>query len=337
MSFVGGGTDLPAFYRKYGGAVVSTSIRKYVNIVVNPKFDGGVRVAYSRTELCENSGEVEHPIVREALRMLDIARGIEVVSIADVPSSGTGLGSSSSFTVGLLNALHAFKSEVADKEQLGHESCRIEIDILKEPIGKQDQFAAAFGGLNFIRFNEDDTVDVEPLNCVDKVENEIETHILTFYTGIARKAGDLLKEQNEVTASGARTSVLKRMAAQACELRNELRRGNVEALGEALHEGWVLKQSLAPRISSSQICNWYERGRKAGAIGGKLLGAGAGGFLIFFAKPEQHESIRRELADLRPVRFRLDRDGSQVWRIWDSSEPDEYADSVLLSAERTQP
>lgn len=312
MSFVGGGTDLPAFYRRYGGAVVSTSIRNYVNIVVNPKFDGGVRVAYSRTELCNHSSEVEHPIVREALRMLEIPHGIEIVSIADVPSSGTGLGSSSSFTVGLLNALHAFKSERAGKEQLGQESCRIEIDILKEPIGKQDQFAAAFGGLNFIRFNEDDTVEVEPLNCVYQVENEIETHILTFYTGIARKAGDLLKEQNEVTASGARTSVLKRMAAQACELRDELRRGNVQALGEALHEGWLLKQSLTPNISSSRICDWYERGRNAGATGGKLLGAGAGGFLIFFAKPERHEAIRRELAELRPVRLRLDRDGSQV-------------------------
>ena len=171
MSFVGGGTDIPAFYRRYGGAVLSTSIRSYINVVVNPKFDGGVRVSYSKTELCANSSEVEHPIVREALRMLDISGGIEIVSIADVPSSGTGLGSSSSFTVGLLNALHAFKSERATKEQLGQESSKIEIDILGEPIGKQDQFAAAFGGLNFIRFNEDDTVDVEALNCIYQVEN----------------------------------------------------------------------------------------------------------------------------------------------------------------------
>jgi len=312
MSFVGGGTDIPAFYRQHGGAVVSTSIRNYVNVVVNPKFDGGVRVSYSRTELCEHSSEVEHPIVREALRMLNIPRGIEIVSIADVPSSGTGLGSSSSFTVALLNALHAFKSERATKEQLGAESCRIEIDILGEPIGKQDQYAAAFGGLNFIRFNEDDTVDVEPLNCIYQVEKKIETSIITFYTGIARRAGDVLQAQNDVIASGARTSVLKRMAAQAIELRDELRRGNVEALGEALHEGWRLKQSITPQISNSQIANWYDRARAAGAIGGKLLGAGAGGFLVFFANPDQHEAIRRELAELRPVNLRLDRDGSQV-------------------------
>jgi D-glycero-alpha-D-manno-heptose-7-phosphate kinase len=312
MSFVGGGTDIPGFYRKYGGAVVSTSIRSYINVVVNPKFDGGVRVSYSKTELCANSSEVEHPIVREALRMLDIRGGIEIVSIADVPSSGTGLGSSSSFTVGLLNALHAFKSERAAKEQLGQESCRIEIDILGEPIGKQDQFAAAFGGLNFIRFHEDDTVEVEALNCIYQVENQIESHILAFYTGIGRRAGDVLKAQNQVIADGSRTSVLKRMATQAEELRDELRRGNVDALGEALHEGWRLKQSLTPEISTSQIGNWYERARAAGAAGGKLLGAGAGGFMVFYANPDRHEAIRRELSELRPVKLRLDRDGSQV-------------------------
>jgi len=312
MSFVGGGTDIPAFYRKFGGAVLSTSIRSYVNVVVNPKFDGRVRVGYSRTELCENSSQVEHPIVREALRMLGIEGGIEIISIADVPSSGTGLGSSSSFTVGLLNALHAFNSERATRDQLGVESCRLEIDILKEPIGKQDQYAAAFGGLNFIRFNEDDTVDVEPLHCTYQVENRIETSIVTFYTGIARSAGHVLKAQNEVIESGSRTSVMKRMAAQAVELRDELQRGNVDALGEALHEGWVLKQSITPHISSDQIGDWYKRARSAGAVGGKLLGAGAGGFLVFFAPPDRHGAIRRELADLRPVQLRLDRDGSQV-------------------------
>jgi D-glycero-alpha-D-manno-heptose-7-phosphate kinase len=312
MSFVGGGTDIPAFYRRYGGAVLSTSIRSYINVVVNPKFDGGVRVSYSKTELCANSSEVEHPIVREALRMLDIRGGIEIVSIADVPSSGTGLGSSSSFTVGLLNALHAFKSERATKDQLGRESSEIEIDILGEPIGKQDQFAAAFGGLNFIRFNEDDSVDVEALNCSYQVESQIDSHTLTFYTGIGRRAGDILKAQNQVIADGSRTSVLKRMATQAEELRDELRRGNVDALGEALHEGWRLKQSLTPEISSSQIGDWYDRARAAGASGGKLLGAGAGGFMVFYANPDRHEAIRRELAELRPVKLRLDRDGSQV-------------------------
>jgi D-glycero-alpha-D-manno-heptose-7-phosphate kinase len=312
MSFVGGGTDLPAFYRRHGGAVLSTSIRSYINVVVNPKFDGGVRVSYSKTEQCATSSEVEHPIVREALRMLDIRSGIEIVSIADVPSSGTGLGSSSSFTVGLLNALYAFKSQRATKQQLGEHSSTIEIDILGEPIGKQDQYAAAFGGLNFIRFNEDDTVTVEALNCIYQVESQIESHTLTFYTGIGRRASDILKAQNQVIAEGSRTAVLKRMAAQAEELRDELRRGNVDALGEALHEGWRLKQSLTPEISNSQIGDWYDRARKAGAAGGKLLGAGAGGFMVFYAHPERHEAIRRELAELRPVKLRLDRDGSQV-------------------------
>jgi D-glycero-alpha-D-manno-heptose-7-phosphate kinase len=312
MSFVGGGTDLPAFYRQHGGAVLSTSIRSYINVIVNPKFDGGVRVSYSKTEICDTSAEVEHPIVREALRLLEISRGIEIVSIADVPSSGTGLGSSSSFTVGLLNALYAFRNQRATKDQLGLDSCRIEIDVLGEPIGKQDQYAAAFGGLNLIRFNQDDTVDVEPLHCSYQTENKIETSIITFYTGIARRAGDILKAQNEVIANGSRTDVLKRMASQAVELSEELRRGNVDALGEALHEGWLLKKSITPNISSTQICAWYDRARAAGAAGGKLLGAGAGGFLVFYASPDRHEAIRRELSELRPVKLRLDRDGSQV-------------------------
>lgn len=303
---------MPAFYRRHGGAVLSTSIRSYINVVVNPKFDGGVRVSYSKTELCENSNAVEHPIVREALRLLEIDKGIEIVSVADVPSSGTGLGSSSSFTVGLLNALYAFKAQRATKEQLGRDSCRIEIDVLGEPIGKQDQYAAAYGGLNLIRFNEDDSVDVEPLHCNYQVENQIETSIVTFYTGIARRAGDILKAQNDVIEGGSKTDVLKRMAAQAVELRDELKAGNADALGEALHEGWLLKKSITPQISTTQICDWYERARKAGAVGGKLLGAGAGGFLVFYASPDRHEAIRRELSELRPIKLRMDRDGSQV-------------------------
>jgi D-glycero-alpha-D-manno-heptose-7-phosphate kinase len=319
MSFVGGGSDLASFYRNHGGAVLSTAINCYVNVVVNPKFDSGIRLSYSKTENRDQVDQVEHPIVREALRMLQIPRGIEIVSVADVPSTGTGLGSSSAFTVGLLNALHAFKGLNASKRRLGEESCAIEIDILKEPIGKQDQFASAYGGINLIRFNPDDSVDVEPVTCPHQIETEIERNIVAFYTGIVRRAGDILKAQNEAILTGRRDAVLKRMVAQVYELRDELRRGNCDALGEVLHEGWQLKKSISNGISSDQIDHWYDRAIKAGALGGKLLGAGAGGFLIFYARPERHEAIRRELCELRPIKFCFDREGSRII-FWDGLE-----------------
>jgi D-glycero-alpha-D-manno-heptose-7-phosphate kinase len=319
MSFVGGGSDIPAFYRNHGGAVLSTAINRYINVLVNPKFDTGIRLSYSKTEICERVDQIGHPIVREALRLLQITSGIEIVSVADVPSSGTGLGSSSAFTVGLLNALYASKGLNASKRRLGEESCAIEIDVLKEPIGKQDQFASAYGGINLIRFNPDDTVDVEPVTCSHQVETSIERSIIMFYTGIARRASDILRGQTEATLTGSRDTVLQRMVAQVYQLRDELRRGNCDALGEALHEGWQLKKSISGAISSDQIDSWYNRAIKAGALGGKLLGAGAGGFLIFYARPERHEAIQRELSELRPIKFFFDREGSRIV-FWDGLE-----------------
>ena len=180
MSFVGGGTDLPSHYLRHGGAVVSTSIDKYINICVNPKFDDHLRVSYSVTEICERLDDVRHPLVRESLRLLGITKGVEIVSLADIPATGTGLGSSSSFTVGLLNVLHAFLGHKPTKHQLGYESCQIEIDICKEPIGKQDQYAAAFGGVNFIKFNKDNTVEVEPLDFHEHIRDRIQSCILPF-------------------------------------------------------------------------------------------------------------------------------------------------------------
>jgi D-glycero-alpha-D-manno-heptose-7-phosphate kinase len=313
MSFVGGGSDLPVFYRKFGGAVVSTAIDKFVYVSVNKKFDDRIRVSYSRTEEVPSVEKIKHPLVREALKLLNIKGGIEITSIADIPAKGSGLGSSSSFTVGVLHALHAFANRYASAEQLARESCEIEIERCGEPIGKQDQFAAAFGGFNFIEFYPDDSVSVEPIICRRETMQELQDNTLVFYTGMTRSASALLKTQREVVASEkAKQKVLCRMVEFARQLNTELQKNNVEAFGEIIHENWLLKRSLTPNVSNSVIDRWYERARKAGAVGGKLLGAGSGGFLMFYAPQERHETITRALKDLRLMRFRFEPQGSKI-------------------------
>jgi D-glycero-alpha-D-manno-heptose-7-phosphate kinase len=313
MSFVGGGSDLPVFYRRFGGAVVSTAIDKFVYVSVNKKFDDRIRVSYSKTEEVPSVDKIKHPLVREALKMLNIPGGIEITSIADIPAKGSGLGSSSSFTVGVLHALHAFANRYASAEQLARESCEIEIDRCGEPIGKQDQFAASFGGFNFIEFYPDDSVSVEPIICQRETIQELQDNTLVFYTGITRSASALLKTQQQVVGSEkAKQRVLARMVEFARNLRAELQKNNVGAFGEIIHENWLLKRSLTPNVSTSAIDTWYERARKAGAAGGKLLGAGSGGFLMFYAPAERHEAIRRALKDLRPMQFRFEPQGSKI-------------------------
>jgi D-glycero-alpha-D-manno-heptose-7-phosphate kinase len=313
MSFVGGGSDLPAFYRRFGGAVVSTAIDKYVYVTVNPKFDHRIRVSYSKTEEVESVERVKHPLVRESMKLLKLEGGLEITSIADIPSRGTGLGSSSSFTVGLLHALHAYAGQYASAEQLAQEACQIEIERCGEPIGKQDQFAAAYGGLNFIEFHPDETVAVNPIVCWKETLAALQDNVLMFYTGITRKAAGVLKTQQEAMASQrSKQQVMKRMVQMAHDLRAELQRNNLEAFGELLHENWVLKRTMASDISNSRIDRWYERARQAGATGGKLLGAGSGGFLMFYAPQERHEAVARALSDLRQVPMRFEPQGSKI-------------------------
>jgi len=313
MSFVGGGSDLPVFYRKYGGAVVSTAINKFVYVTVNQKFDDRIRLSYSKTEDAKSAEKVKHPLVREALQMLGIRGGIEITSIADIPGKGTGLGSSSSFTVGLLNALHAFANRYASAEKLGEESCAIEIERCGEPIGKQDQYAAAFGGFNLIQFNPDDSVSVEPIICKRETLRRLQENTLVFYTGITRSASAILKTQSASVASDkAKQKTMKRMVGLAHELRTELQKNNLDAFGEIIHENWELKRSLTSGVSSSAIDDWYARARKTGAVGGKLLGAGSGGFLMFYASRERHDDIARELSELRRVDFGFEAQGSKI-------------------------
>lgn len=312
MSFVGGGSDLPVFYREYGGAVVSTAIDRYVYITVNKKFDDRIRISYSRTEDARTVERIKHPLVRESLKMAGIHGGVEITSIADIPSKGSGLGSSSSFTVGLLNALHAFGGRHAGADQLSREACEVEIDRCGEPIGKQDQYAAAFGGLNFIRFNPDDSVVVEPIICRRETIQQVQAHILVFYTGITRSASAILKHQNSALKMKKKASrVTEKMAQLALALRRELQQNRPAALGEIIHEGWLLKKSLTRGITNDRVDRWYDQARRAGAYGGKLLGAGAGGFLMFYAPPEKHQAIARTV-NLRQVDFHFEPQGSRI-------------------------
>lgn len=313
ISFAGGGSDLPAFYRRHGGAVISTAIDKYIFININKKFDSGIRVSYSKTEEVANANQVEHPLVRAALKYLNIEGGLEITTIADIPSKGTGLGSSSSFTVGLLHALNAFKGRYVSNAQLGSDSCHIEIDLCKEPIGKQDQYAAAFGGLNLIEFRPDDSVIVSPVICDPATILALEANLLVFYTGITRSASPLLKQQSEAIAGNEeKTRAMMRMVELAYILRDELHRNNIAAFGEILHESWMLKKSTATGISTDEIDGWYNGAREAGATGGKILGAGAGGFLMVYAPLESHAAIKAALHMLRPIRIGFEPLGSRI-------------------------
>jgi D-glycero-alpha-D-manno-heptose-7-phosphate kinase len=313
MSFVGGGSDLPSFYRKFGGAVVSTAINKFVYITLNEKFDHRIRVSYSRTEEADTLAEVQHPLVRESMKLLQVEGGIEITSVADIPSKGSGLGSSSAFTVGLLHALHAYSGRYASAEQLAREACTIEIERCAEPIGKQDQFAAAFGGFNFIEFNPDDTVSVSPVLCQRETLQALQENILMFYTGISRSASAILQNQQAaVEASEGKQQAMREMVQLARTLRDELQRNNLDAFGSILHQGWELKRSLTPQISSTDIDRWYSLARGAGATGGKLLGAGSGGFLMFYAQREAHPAIIHALKDLRPIPVQFETQGSRI-------------------------
>jgi D-glycero-alpha-D-manno-heptose-7-phosphate kinase len=314
MSFAGGGSDMPAYYRHHGaGAVVSTAIDKYVYVTVNKKFDNGIRVAYSKNEEVRTVAEVEHQLVRASLEHAGISGGVEITTIADIPSRGTGLGSSSSFTVGLLHALYAYSGRYASSEQLGADSCYIEMDRCNQPIGKQDQYVAAFGGFNLIRFNPDDTVVVTPIICRRDTVERIKRNILVFYTGIARSASDLLEKQTEAIRSGGdKPAILTRMVGLSLQLADELQRDNAAVFGEILHESWMLKKTILDQISTPEINSLYEMARAAGAIGGKILGAGAGGFLMLYAPRERHEAITRALHMLTRIEVGFEPLGSRI-------------------------
>lgn len=313
MSFTGGGSDIPSYYRKFGGAVVSTSIDKYVYVNVNKKFDSGIRVGYSKNEEVSTVQEIEHRLVKASMEHLGLEGGIEITTIADIPSRGTGLGSSSSFTVGLLHALNAFMGRYTSSEKLSLDSCHIEIDCCSEPIGKQDQYAAAYGGFNLIKFNPNETVEVSPIICARDTIKKIEEDTLVFYTGVTRSASSLLKKQSiEISGQIKKQEIMHRMVDLTYRLVEEMHKNNTDAFGEILHESWVLKKSLLDEISNHEIDHWYDLARKNGALGGKILGAGAGGFLMIYAPVKSHEAIKSALHTLRLMPVSFDPLGSRI-------------------------
>jgi D-glycero-alpha-D-manno-heptose-7-phosphate kinase len=313
VSFVGGGTDLPVFCDVHGGAVVSTSIDKWIHVVVAPRFEGDLRVSYSRTEIVPSAESVEHELVREALRRTGLPRGLDVVTLADVPSHGTGLGSSSAVTVGLLNALYAYQSMYRSPASLAAEASEIEIDVLGKPIGRQDQYAASFGGFNLIEFlPRGGGVRVEPVVCSRDAVNQLHRSLLFFFTGRQRSADDVLERQQDAIQNGDAVAALQRMRDMAYEFRDRLAGGDVPGLGRLLHENWELKRRIAHGVSDPTIDSWYDAAMTAGATGGKLLGAGGGGFLLVLAPPENQAAVRAALRDLREVPLNFSARGTQI-------------------------
>ena len=312
ISFVGGGSDLPAYYRQQQGAVLSTSVDKYVYVTLNKKFDNDIRLSYSVTENVSDKKYIQHPIVRNTLELLQMKSGLEITSISDIPSSGSGLGSSSSFTVAVLHALYEFKGERISKEELGRLSSHIEIDLCGDRIGKQDQYAAAFGGLNLIEFNEDDSVVVNPIICKPETIKKIEDSIIVFYTGQTRSASVLLREQSENMKFAEKRALMSNMVSLAYNMKDLLENDDIEPCGELLDQNWQLKRQMTSGTSNSQIDSWYSKGISAGAKGGKLLGAGNGGFIMFFAPKENHAMIEKVMGDLRRVPFSFDNCGSKI-------------------------
>ena len=318
VSFCGGGTDLRSYYQHEEGAVVSATIDKYIYITINRLtryFEHSISLKYSQTELVNSVEEVRHPIIREALKMTGVTDRVEIASMADIPS-GTGLGSSSAYAVGLLHALHTFKGEAVSGKKLAEEACEIEIEILNDPIGKQDQFIAAYGGISHIRFNPDESVFVDPVICSTTTRKALEGNLMIFYTGVTRRAGDILEVQKAETRN--KMEVLRSMKNLCKDLIETLREPkSLSDFGEILHQGWLLKRSLVQEISNDTINNCYERARTAGAIGGKLLGAGGGGFLLFYVEPQNHLRVRQSLSDLTELPFQFEPQGSKVIYISD--------------------
>ena len=312
MSFVGGGSDLPSYYRQNGGAVLSTSVDKYIYITVNKKFDNNIRLSYSITENESSAKQIKHPIVRNTLNLLGIESGIEITSISDIPSHGSGLGSSSSYAVGLLHAIYAYQGKSISKEELGRLSSHIEIDLCGDNIGKQDQYAASFGGLNLIEFNEDDSVVVSPVICKPETILRMEESILVFYTGRTRSASSLLNDLSENIKRPRKRALMSDMVTMAYDMRDLLENDDVEFVGELLDKNWQLKRQLTVGISDSQIDDLYNKGMLAGATGGKLLGAGNGGFIMFFAPKEKHVNIKKAMKNLQCVPFSFESGGSKI-------------------------
>ena len=310
ISFLGGGTDFPEHYRKHGGAVLSTAIDKYIYVIVKQRFDHKVYVNYSKKEIVESITELEHELVREAMRVTEVEHGVEITTLADVPSSGTGLGSSSSVTVGLLQALYAFRGHLVTAETLARQACEIEIERCGKPSGVQDQYIAAYGGLRELLFQDDDTVSVTDIGLGQEMLLRLNRNLMLFYTHLTRPSASVLTEQRDNI--GERRASLVGLRDLALQARDCLKSDDLTAFGELLHQGWELKKGLASGVTNITIDEHYRAAREAGALGGKISGAGGGGFLLLYCPLASQDDVRNALSSLRELPFAFERDGSRV-------------------------
>jgi D-glycero-alpha-D-manno-heptose-7-phosphate kinase len=309
ISFFGGGTDFPSYFRTEGGCVLSTAINKYIFVIVKRRYDEKLRISYTRTEMVTRVNEIQHELIRSSLEKTGVEKGVEIITMGDIPA-GTGLGSSSTVTVGALNALYAYQNQWVPASKLAADACEIEINMLGKPIGYQDQYIAAYGGIRFIEFHRSGEVSAQLVEVAPEILRRLNEHLLLFFTGVTRQAEDILTDQKQkIIQNGGILGRLKEMAFSA---RESLISGDLDAIGNLLHESWQLKKKLANGISNDLLESSYTAAKNAGALGGKVTGAGGGGFLLLFVPPEKKENVRAALSQLQEMPFQLEHDGSKV-------------------------
>jgi D-glycero-alpha-D-manno-heptose-7-phosphate kinase len=310
VSFFGGGTDFPSFYLSEGGAVLTSAIDKYIFVMIKKRFDQKLRIGYTRTEMVDSVNEIEHELIREAFRKTGICCGVEVTTMGDIPASGSGLGSSSAVTVGSLHSMYTYLNEIVPAERLAREACEIELDILGKPIGVQDQYISSLGGFRFIEFSTNGKIESEKINLDPPLRKRLNESLLLFFTGVTRRADTILDEQKRnINHKG---EILREMKSMAYSARDELQKGNLDAIGKLLHESWLLKKQLASQISNDTIDGIYRMAQKAGAIGGKITGAGGGGFLLLYCPFDKRENVRAAMNPLQELPIQLENSGSKI-------------------------
>lgn len=310
VSFFGGGTDFPSYYLEEGGCVLSTAIDKYIFVTLKERFDRKLRVGYTKTEMVDSVDDVQHELIREALRKTGIEQGVEITTMGDIPSEGSGLGSSATVTVGALHAMYSMQGELIQAEQLAQEACEIEIETLGKPSGVQDQYIAAYGGFRFMRFGTDGRIETERVPLTPDARKKLNQNTMLFFTGVTRLSDSVLTEQKREIRN--KLAILEEMKAITHVAKEKVAAGEVDIIGELLHESWLLKQQLASQISNNMLDDIYHAARKAGAVGGKISGAGGGGFLLLYCQYEYQDAVRAALANLQELPFKLEPDGSKV-------------------------
>lgn len=310
ISLFGGGTDFQDYYSVSGGCALSTAINKYIYIIIKDRFDDQIRVGYTRTELVDNVADLQHELIREALNMTGLTKGVEIATMGDIPSQGSGLGSSGTVTVGSLHAMYTYRGELVTAEKLAREASQIEIDILGKPIGLQDQYIVAHGGFRFFEFQPCGEVVSHKVKAGNELISELNNNLMLIYTGLTRRSASVLTEQkNNINDKKAVLDAIKKIAYVA---RKEIEQGNLDSIGSLLHESWQLKKQMAGNISNNAIDEMYEAAIRAGALGGKVSGAGGGGFLLLYCPYEKQAGVRKILNGYKELPFQFEQDGSKV-------------------------